>query len=821
MVGLVLVSHSHALALAVQELVRAMTGPDLPLAIAAGAGDDHSDLGTNAVEIMEAVSAVMSDAGVLVLMDMGSALLSTDTALEFLDETDRSRVRCCAAPFVEGAIAAGVVAVAGGGIDDVAREAKNSLYQKAQHLGEESESAASSSTAIAIADHSVRVIMREPHGLHARPAARFVRDAASHKADVAVRNVTRERGPASAKSITGLASLEILDGDEMEISATGPDAEKVLRSLVALVESFGGGDASASEKGPGGAAEPVAAVPSDRAIPVSPGIAIGRLFEPVHVEIRMPERDATNAVTEQRRLRAAIQTAQAALTQDAAVVPAAEAEIFDAQKLVLEDPALTSTAENFIQLENLNAAAAFYRAVAAVADNYRHLTDEYQRQRAADIEDAGLRVLQALGVDTGSRVHIPEPGILLVHDLKPGEVSQIDKNRILGVITRSGGKTSHAAILLRALGVPSIAGADDMLGANLPNGTAAAFDGETGELWIRPDAEMEEKLRDRLAQQRARTVAAEASRHAAAVTSDGKTIAVVANLGDPAEAVYAVEQGAEGVGLFRTEFLFLDRQTPPQEEEQLAALQIVARTMGQRPVTIRTLDAGGDKELPYLGASREDNPFLGVRAIRLCLRRPEIFRPQLRAILRAGIGANFRIMFPMVAEPSELIVAQGELTRVHDELTSQNIPHIWPIPTGIMIEVPSTVTLIDQFLPLADFFSIGTNDLTQYVLAADRGNPALPQFQDAVHPAVLRMIDEITVAAASKGKHVCVCGEAAGDPVAAKLLIGLGVNELSVTSPLVPTIKATIRGVSYLDCQTLAERSLDFGSAGEVRSAAN
>lgn len=818
MVGIVLVSHSYPLALAVQGLVHAMTGPDLPLAIAAGAGDDHSDLGTNAVEIMEAVGSVISNEGVLVLMDMGSALLSTDTALEFLDEADRSRVRCCAAPFVEGAIAAGVVAVAGGKIDDVAREANGSLQQKAQHLGENSEMQPSVHPATSALDHGVRVTIREPHGLHARPAARFVRDVAAHNAEVAVRNLTRGRGPASGKSITGLASLEILCGDEIEISAAGPDAESVLQSLVSLVESFGD-EAPVPERIAGVAAAPPTL--RDRAIPISSGIVIGQLFEPIHTELRVPESQAADIVAEQSRLRLAIQTAQAALTRDAAAVPAAEAEIFDAQKLVLDDPALVDVAENFIQSQNLNAAASFHRAFVTVADNYRRLTDEYQRQRAADIEDAGLRVLQALGLETGSNVHIPESGILFVNDLKPGEVSQIDKNLVLGVVTRGGGKTSHAAILLRALGIPSVAGAEHLLPASVPNGTCVAFDGDTGELWMDPNAEIVGKLRSRFDQQKADAEVAEASRHATAVTRDGKTIAVLANLGDPSEAAYAVEQGAEGIGLFRTEFLFLDRRTPPDEEEQTAALRVLARAMGQRPVTIRTLDAGGDKDLPYLGSPPEDNPFLGVRAIRLCLRRLEIFRPQLRAILRAGIGANFRIMFPMVTEPSELISAQEELTRVHEDLASQNIPHVWPIPTGIMVEVPSTVTLMDQFLPLADFFSIGTNDLTQYILAADRGNPALAQFQDALHPAVLRMIRHIAITASSQGKHVCVCGEAAGDPTAARLLVGLGVDELSVTSSLVPRIKATVRDALLADSEVWAQQMVRLGSAGEVREAAN
>ena len=295
---------------------------------------------------------------------------------------------------------------------------------------------------------------------------------------------------------------------------------------------------------------------------------------------------------------------------------------------------------------------------------------------------------------------------------------------------------------------------------------------------------------------------------------------IFANLGDSSNAAEALERGAEGVGLFRTEFLFLDREAAPTEDEQCEALRRLREVMGSRPVVIRTLDIGGDKEAPYLGLAREDNPFLGERGIRLSLPRPELFQAHLRAILRAAHGGNFQIMFPMITELAELREARAALQQAHDALAQSGVPHAWPIPVGIMIEVPSAAVLSDQLAAEADFFSIGTNDLTQYVLAADRGNPSVAHFQDAVHPAVLRMVGQIVNESHRHGKHVAVCGESASDPVAACLLVGLGVDELSLSSANIPAIKASIRTAKRADLQGLAEHALRMTSATEVRTAA-
>lgn len=820
MVGLVLVSHSHALATAVKELVVAMTGPSLPIAIAAGAGDQHADLGTNGVEIMEAITSVMSDEGVLVLMDLGSALLSTDTALEFLDEAQRARVRCSAAPFIEGAVAAGVSATLGSSVDEVNREALGALKQKREHLGSDTAPAATDLVETNEGAETVRVTVPNPHGLHARPAARFVREAAAFNATIQVRNISQNRGPVSAKSLTGLGSLGILRGHEIEISAVGLDVTKALQALKAAVES-GLGD-SLTES-PQAKPESKSAQAPGAPVGVSSGLAMGPLLLAAEAQIEVPAEPAQDADAELKKLHAAIATAKAAVAKEQAALRSTvgknEAEIFAAQGLVLEDPALLEAAEKSIREDQANAAFAWAQAYQTVADDYTRLDDEYLRQRATDVRDVGSRVLAALGIAQARFGTLTEPGLLVVDDLTPAEVTALPKT-VLGVICRQGGRTSHAAILLRARGIPAIASAGSVLnGQSLDGHTTAAFDGETGELWLNPDLDRLDSLRLRLKAEQQTAEAAARLAHEPAITTDGHTVGIFANLGHASEAAAALERGAEGVGLFRTEFLFLDRAAAPDEEEQFTALRPLCETMGQRPVIVRTLDIGGDKEAPYLDLPREANPFLGERGIRLCLPRPELFQPHLRAILRAGHGGDFRIMFPMVTELSELRAARAALEEAHCTLETEGIPHAWPVPTGVMIEVPSAAVLSEQLAAEADFFSIGTNDLTQYVLAADRGNPALAHYQDALHPAVLRLIAQVIIAAHRFGKHVGVCGEAAGDGSAARLLTGLGIDELSLSAARIPATKAGIRQMAKSDLALLARNALEKSSTDLVREA--
>jgi len=835
MVGIVLVSHSKALATAVKELVVAMAGPKLPLRVAAGAGADHAELGTDATDILDGINEVMSDDGVLVLMDIGSAILSAETALGFLDDSQRARVRCCAAPFVEGAVAAGVLAALGSSLEEVVGEAEAALRHKQDHLQPAAGNGANGNAgnqaapaADAGVSRSVRVVVRNPQGLHARPAARLIQEGARFHAQMEIRNLTAKRGPAPLKSLSSLVSLEVMQGNEIEIAARGDDAEEALRSLKAAVES--GLGESIGESSLSGLRSPISglekAAEPRGVVAVSGGIAIGPLYFSNATEIELPQSPAPDPEAEKRALFEAIERAKVTLARSVKQLKTSlgkdEADILQAQMRVLEDPALLQVAEEAIQNDRENAARAWRRAYQLIAASFEKLGTDYIRQRAADVRDAGRRVLEELGFRSAGLAEPPSPGILVADDLSPTDVANLSAEKVLGVILLQGGKTSHAAILLRARGVPAIARAQsefDRAGIHpSPGEVMAAIDGDLGKLWLKPDDETLQKLGTlRAAQDRE---AEEESRRAAerALTTDRHPVPIWANLGSAAESGPALAHGAEGVGLFRTEFLFLHRESAPTEEEQYTALRAVRESMGDRPVIIRTLDIGGDKEAPYLKLPREANPFLGVRAIRLCLNRPELFQPHLRAILRAGYGGDFRIMFPMIAELAEFHRARSALEEARQTLVATNQPHIWPLPIGIMIETPAATILIDQLAPIVDFFSIGTNDLTQYLLAADRGNPELAHFQDALHPAVLRQIQHVTKTAHEHGKKVGVCGESASDPDSARILIGLGVDELSLTAARIPKIKAVIRAKSKQEMEALAAKAIALGNAAEVRA---
>ena len=432
-------------------------------------------------------------------------------------------------------------------------------------------------------------------------------------------------------------------------------------------------------------------------------------------------------------------------------------------------------------------------------------------------------MLLELGVQTHSDLPLNRQGVLVVDDLTPTQASQLQGSQVAGVICLDGGATSHSAILLRAFGLPCIAQARPMLVdlARERRGARLAFDGGTGEVWIDPDDHLLADLTARREQWKAHRSQQLLAANQPAVTTDGHVVEVLANVAQFADAEAAVRHGAEGVGLLRTEFLFLRRTAAPTEEEQVTALAPIAQLTDGRPLVIRTLDAGGDKDLPYLGMPPEANPFLGVRGLRLCLRRPALFQTQLRALLRVGVNHQLRVMFPMVSDPTELREAMQQLELAHASLAADHVPHLWPVSAGIMVEVPSAAIMAEDLAQHCDFFSIGTNDLTQYTLAADRGNPELGAFQDALHPAVLLLIQRIVDAAHRHGKRVAVCGEAAGDVAAALLFVGLGVDELSVTPRAIPGIKAALRSTSLKSLQNLAREAIRQSSAEAVRQQAS
>jgi phosphoenolpyruvate-protein phosphotransferase len=499
--------------------------------------------------------------------------------------------------------------------------------------------------------------------------------------------------------------------------------------------------------------------------------------------------------------------------------------IFEAHELILQDPDLLEATRFSIFNDCLNSAAAWDQAVKRIAASYRSLDDPYLKQRAIDVVDVGNQVLFALaGKPEGLKIELPGPVILFAEELTPTETSSLDMNQVLGLMTVGGGPTSHSAILARALSIPAVSGVSAAL-ESLEPGTLVGLDGFSGQLWVAPDAGQQGELSARRAawlEERERLLR---TSQELAATADGQRVEVVANVGSVQDAQKAAENGAEGIGLLRTEFLFLTRSTPPSEEEQYDELCQIGLAMTQAgqhdwPMIVRTLDVGGDKELPFVQLAPEANPFLGVRALRLSLRKPELFQPQLRAILRAGVNYRFRVMFPMVANLNEVLQARQALEQAHAGLLETGLPHRWPVEMGIMVEIPSAALLSRTIAPQVDFFSIGTNDLTQYTLAAERGNPLLSGLADALHPAVLRLIGEVAQSAHQYGKFTGVCGELAGDPLAVPVLVGLGVDELSMNPGAAPRAKAIVRLLKMEQARSLAAEVLAAPGAPEVRQIA-
>jgi phosphocarrier protein FPr len=490
----------------------------------------------------------------------------------------------------------------------------------------------------------------------------------------------------------------------------------------------------------------------------------------------------------------------------------AEAAIFSAHLALLDDEALLQPARAAIE-RGVPAERAWLAAADDAAATYRALQDPLLRERAADVEDVGRRVAAAI-VGDGRRAGPSEEGIVIAAELTPVDAAGLDSSLARGIATARGTPTAHAAILARALGIPAVVGLGDAVLA-LAESTPLLLDGDQGTVQVAPDEGLARAAQQRAARAAARHAAAVEHAREPAVTRDGTRIEVVANLDDPDDAATAVELGAEGVGLLRTEFLFLQQPTLPSEREQAERLAEIARALGDRPLIVRTLDVGADKPLPAVPMEPEDNPFLGLRGIRLALERPELLATQLRAILRVAAEHPLKVMFPMVATVAELRAALASL----DEARAQTGVDA-PLEIGIMVEVPAAALTSRLLGRHVDFFSIGTNDLTQYTMAAERGNERVAELLTGPHPAVLRLVRETVEGADVGGDWVGVCGELAGDPAAAILLAGLGVRELSMTPRLVPEVKAALRSVTLADARATAERALGAEDAEEARQLA-
>ncbi|HEX3235551.1 MAG TPA: phosphoenolpyruvate--protein phosphotransferase [Gemmatimonadales bacterium] len=666
---------------------------------------------------------------------------------------------------------------------------------------------------------SAPIVIAIEDGLHARPAATVAAAARRFASDVRLVKQGRE---ANARSVVAIMMLEVCRGDTVTVVARGEDAAAAVDAVVQALSPASPAAQVTDRKRPVGVPAPSAAPvrPSGApggplaGVPASPGVAIGRVFHLRHTD-EVPQERAADPSHERRALDTAIADAQRQLKvlerRLAAEGDADRGAIFAAHQELLEDPALLDAAAEQIR-EGATAAYAWRKAYLEQSDRLLALRTELLAGRAADLRDVGRRVLHLLVGRDGALPEIPAESIVVAEDLAPSDAATLDRTRVRGFCTTTGSATSHVAILARGLGVPAVAGIDPRV-LELPSGARVALDGDAGTLRLDPSPAEEAEIARRQAST-ARVRAAElAVAGQPAVTSDGHRVEVGANVGSLDEARRVAAVGGEGVGLLRSEFLFLDRHTAPTEDEQAAAYEAILREVGpERLVVVRALDVGGDKPLSYLPVSAEANPFLGERGIRLLLNRPEVFAVQVRAILRASRAGRLALMFPMISTVAEWRAARElvELQRL-----TLGAP---PVPIGIMIETASAALLADHFAQEADFFSVGTNDLTQYTLAMDRTHPGLAAQVDALHPAVLRLIERTVAGAHAHGRWVGVCGAAAGDPQAVPVLVGLGVDELSAAVPLVPAVKAQVRALSLEECRVTALQALEAADGAEVRA---
>ncbi len=648
------------------------------------------------------------------------------------------------------------------------------------------------------------------NGLHARPAAVFAQAAKGFSARIYLH---KQQAEANAKSLVAIMALQTALGDRVQVSAVGEDAEAAIDTLSRLLAE---GCGEAVDVMPDvvqvEAVEPEALTVM-RGVCASPGSALGRVMQIVEPTLDVKEFGAGSHIEREALANALIEADMALQHLRDTATGEAQADIFKAHQELLEDPGLLDQAQTLIA-EGKSAAFAWRAATQATATLFQHLGSPLLAERAADLVDVGLRVLKLI---LGVREHaleLPEGTILIADQLTPSQTAGLDTNKVLGFATVGGGATSHVAILARACGLPAICGMPMQMLA-LVSGSRVLLDADRGELHVDPDPVAINEWQIRHDQQRQRHQHEHAHATQAACTRDGHHVEVTANVASLSETEQAMTLGGAGVGLLRSEFLYLDRNHAPTREEQVSTYSAIARAVGpSHNLVVRTLDVGGDKPLAYVPMDSETNPFLGLRGIRLCLERPQLLREQFRAILGCVHLTRLHIMLPMVAQLSELHLARQMLEQEALALGLVERPKL-----GIMIEVPAAALMADVFAPHVDFFSIGTNDLTQYTLAMDRDHPRLASQADSFHPSVLRLIAMTVKAAHAHGKWVGVCGAMASERLAVPLLLGLGVDELSVSVPQIPAIKAAVREVDLLDCKAIADQVQGLESAEDVREA--
>ncbi|PVB62561.1 phosphoenolpyruvate--protein phosphotransferase [Labrenzia sp. 011] len=823
MIGIVIVSHSRKLAEGLKEIADVMSGQPVPVAAAGGVDDPENPLGTDGVRVLDAIREVMSDEGVLVFADIGSARLNAEMAIDLLEPEEQEKVHFCDAPLVEGVLAAAVQIGAGSPLQAVMGEARQAAAQKPP-ASEAPRDAQSGGV-------TREFTIRNPMGLHARPAALLVTAMNAFSGEIRLANLSKGRQPVNAKSINGIMLSEVTAGDRISLTAEPAEAEAVFAAFEELIGKNFGDEATASPPAAPvetPAAAPQTAPPSSsgtlsgtlEGISIASGFALGPLH---HVRNTLPEIEpveVADPAAETERFTRALADAEAEITASLAAagqrITAYDRKIFDAHISYLHDPEIIGTVKRRIADKGICAEAVWREVVADLAGTYAALEDPLLKARASDIIDVGLRVLRFLTGGETAAAAVSEPSVLAFADLRPSDVLALDESRILGICAMTGGKTSHAAILASALSIPVVFAVGEQL-AGVAEGTQVLLDGTAGRLTVAPDpAAIATMKKDRKTWED-RRARAEALKTRPAQTSDGHEIRVAANMASVEELGVVATSGAQEVGLLRTEFLYMRREAAPGEDEQYEVYRTLVAGLEGRPLTVRTADIGGDKPVPYMDRPPEANPNLGWRGLRYSLAVPEFFDVQLAAILRASAHGPVRIMFPLVSTLQELRAAKERVRAVMATLRSRGLAFDDTLEIGMMIEVPAAAEMADMLAPEVDFFSIGTNDLTQYVMAADRANARVQDLFDPFNPAVLRMIARSIEAAHAADIWIGMCGAMAGSPIAAPILLGLGLDEFSMTPSDIAEFKLTVRDLALPDCRTLAADVLKLSSADAVR----
>ena len=556
-----------------------------------------------------------------------------------------------------------------------------------------------------------------------------------------------------------------------------------------------------------------------KGIPASEGIAIGKILlmkkeEPVIVRQTI---DSNQAENEKNKLSAAIAKSKEQLQKIQAAAGDVMKEILDAHLLILEDEELIGMIHLKVDTEQQDIVSATHDAIEFFADMMASMEDEYMKERAADLRDIGYRiVMNLLGKEILSLLALEEPVIIAAHDITPSDTAQMRKDKVLGFLTNIGGKTSHSAIMARTLEIPAILGMGNITD-ELKNGDLVCFDGEEGVLHVAPDEPTLEKYKKKQQEQLQKKKLLEEYKDKKSLTKDGHPVELASNIGNPKDAENANKNGAEGIGLYRTEFLYMDRENLPSEEEQFEAYKAVLEAMGERGVVIRTLDIGGDKKLPYLPLPEEMNPFLGYRAVRICLDQKDLFKTQLRALLRASVYGNLKIMYPMISCLEEVRAANAVLEECKKELEREGISYS-KFEVGIMIEIPSAAITADLIAPEVDFFSIGTNDLIQYTCAVDRMNEKIANLYNAFHPAVLRLIRQVIESAHANGIWCGMCGETAGNKYLIPLYLGMGLDEFSMSSGSILRARKQIAELSLVRAREIVAKLWSMKTADEIEA---